>query len=68
MTQRNYELVNCLTGRKADNPFPDYTDPEVIANEFADYFMGKIKKIHDSLEDNPKYIPRGSPITPQVHH
>ena len=30
-----------------------------MANEFADYFMGKIKKIPDSLEDNTKYIPRG---------
>ena len=31
-----------------------------MANEFADYFMGKIKKIYDSLEDDPKYIPRSN--------
>ena len=57
-TKKLYRLVNCLTGRKADNPFPEYTDQEVMANEFADYFMGKIKKICDSLENNPEYIPR----------
>ena len=56
-----YRLVNCLIGRKADNPLPEYTDPEAVANEFADYFMDKIKKICDSLENSPKYTPRGKP-------
>ena len=58
-TKKLYGLVNCLTGRKADNPYPEYTDPEAMANEFANYFICKIKKIHGSLEDSPKYIPRG---------
>ena len=54
-----YGFVNCIIGRKADNPFPEYRDPEAVANEFSVYFMGKINKICDILEDNPKYIPRG---------
>ena len=58
-TKKLYGLVNCLTKRKDGNPFPEYTDPEAMANEFADNFMVKIKKICDSLEVNPKYIPRG---------
>ena len=30
---------------------------EQLAEEFADYFMAKIKKIHDSLKDYPTYKP-----------
>ena len=60
-TKKLYGLVNCPTGRKPDNPFPEYTDQQAMANEFTDYFIGKITKICDSLEDNLKYIPRGKP-------
>ena len=57
-TKKLYGLVYCLTGRKADNYFPEHTDLETMANAFVDYFIGKIKKICASLEDSPKYIPR----------
>ena len=57
-TKKLHRLVNYLTGRIADIPFPQYTDQEAMANQFADYFMGKIMKIHDNLKYNQKYIPR----------
>ena len=44
-----YILVNHLTGRNLDSPFPDLESDEIIANEFADFFMEKIKRIRDSL-------------------
>ena len=46
-----------LTGTKVDNPLPEHTDDEQLADEFADFFMGKIKTIHDNLADHPRYNP-----------
>ena len=51
--------MSYLTGTKVDNPLLEYTDDEQLADEFADFFMGKIKTIHDSLTDHPRYNPHG---------
>ena len=42
-----------------DNPLPEHTDDEKLADGFADFFMGKIRTIHDSLADHPRYNPHG---------
>ena len=34
-----YTLVNNLTNRKIVTPFPDSESDEILANQFADYFM-----------------------------
>ena len=52
-----YSLVCCLTGTKMDNPLPEHTDDEELGDEFADFFMGKIKTILDSLADHARYNP-----------
>ena len=52
--------MSYLTGTKVDNPMPEHTDEDQLANEFADFFMGKIKTISDSLAEHPTYNPYGS--------
>ena len=42
---------------KADNPLPKHDNEENLANEFADYFIGKIEKIRQELNVNSKYTP-----------
>ena len=37
--------------------FPDSISDELLANQFADYFMEKIRAIRDSLEGYPIYNP-----------
>ena len=54
-----YSLMSYLTGTKVDNPMPEHTDEDQLADEFADFFMGKIKTIHDSLAEHPIYNPHG---------
>ena len=54
-----YSLMSYLTGTKVDNPMPEHTDDEQLADEFADFFMGEIKTIHDSLADHLRYNSHG---------
>ena len=51
--------MSYLTGTKVDNPMPKHTDEDQLADEFADFFMGKIKTICDSLAEHPIYNPHG---------
>ena len=54
-----------LTGTKVQNLMPDNTGDEKLANDFADYFIEKIQKIQDDIDDYPKFKPkRNSTITP----
>ena len=43
-----YKLVNNLTGCKSECPLPN-KDPEILAEEFADFFLDKINTIHQDL-------------------
>ena len=52
-------LVCYLTGMKMDNPLLEHTDDEKLADDFADFFMGKIRTICDSLVHHPRYNPHG---------
>ena len=59
-----YSLMSFLTGTKVDNPMPEHMDEDQLADEFADFFMGKIKTIHDSLAEQPIY----NLMAQQRHH
>ena len=64
-TKKLYSFVRYLTVTKAQNPMPDNTEDEKLANDFADYFLQKIQKIWDILDGYPKLKPRrNSTITP----
>ena len=60
--QELYKHVHHLTNMKADNPLPKHDNEENLANEFADYFMGKIEKIRQELNNNSKYTPSNDNI------
>ena len=47
---------------KADNPLPKHKNEENLANEFADYFIGKIEKIRQELNTNSRYTPSNDNI------
>ena len=47
---------------KADNPLPKHENEENLANEFADYFIGKIEKIRQELNTNSRYTPSNDNI------
>ena len=49
-TKKLYAFVNGIIGRTSENPMPKSDSDEQLAEKFTDYFMAKIKKIHDSLE------------------
>ena len=53
------DLVSNLTGTKVVNPLPEHDDSQQLANEFADFFMEKIRKIQDSLDTHPIFNPHG---------
>ena len=50
-------MVSELTGRKSENPLPNGQD-SVLAENFADSFLEKIKTIRDSLKQFPNYEPK----------
>ena len=52
-----YNLVNHLMGGNLGFSFPDSISDEMLANQFADFFMEKIKRIRDNLETHPIYNP-----------
>ena len=54
-SKKLYNLMYYFTGTRVDNPLPEHTDDEQLADEFADFFIGKIKTIHDSLADHMRY-------------
>ena len=51
-SKKLYKLINNII-----YPLPDSNSPEVLVEEFAEYFITKIQKILDALEDKPLYEP-----------
>ena len=58
-----FQLVNHLIGHKPDNPPPTRDTDKEITNEFADFFIQKIIKIRDELDDYPFYQPSNSDVS-----
>ena len=52
-----YRMVNKLMGTASENPLPSHTSDKDLAEEFADFFMGKIQKRRDNLTGYPIYEP-----------
>ena len=61
-TKKLYNLVYGLMGKEKSSPLPDHTDEESLANDFADYFMSKIKKIREELDGYILYKPQGQNV------
>ena len=52
-----YKVINGITSNNPANAMPDTTDDKQLAEEFAEFFMGKIKKICEALDSHPTYEP-----------
>ena len=44
-SKKLYKLNNNITDSQKENPLPDSNSPEVLAEEFGEYFITKIQKI-----------------------
>ena len=56
-TKKLFSLINTITGSKKTNPLPPSTSDEELAEEFATFFMSKIRKIRHALDTHPKFKP-----------
>ena len=50
-----YKVINGITSNNLANQIPDTMDDKQLAEEFAEFFMGKIKKICEALDSHPIY-------------
>ena len=55
--RKMHRLINNITGRTSENPIPENVSDETLVNDFANFFMDKIQKIHNALQQSDKYIP-----------
>ena len=55
--KKMYRLVNNITRRPAENPMPESDSDETLANDCANFFVDKIWKICDALQQHDKYTP-----------
>ena len=58
-------MVNTLMGTSSSNPFPSHMNNSNLAEEFSDFFMGKIEDIRENLAENQTYRPTRK-ITPSL--
>ena len=56
-TKQLFKIVNKATNSNQQSPLQD-GNPEQLAEEFADYFLSKIKAIRELFEDTEKYTAR----------
>ena len=59
-SKKLYNLAALLMGMVKENPLPDHTDKEELANQFACFFINKIQKIRDQLDNLPTYCHRST--------
>ena len=52
-----YRLIDNITGRTSEKPMPENISDETLVNDFANFFMDKIQKINNALQQYDKYIP-----------
>ena len=50
-------ITNTLTNNTSENPMPETSSDEKLAENFEDFFMNKIQKIRDALDHHPTHEP-----------
>ena len=53
--KKMYRLINNIKGRTSENPMPENVSDETLVNDFANFFIDKIQKIHNALQQYDKY-------------
>ena len=56
-TRKLFQIINTLTGSNLENPMPECDNDQQLADEFAEFFAGKIDKIRPDLDHYLEYIP-----------
>ena len=52
-----FQILHQLTKGQHDNPLPDCSSHEDLANNFADFFIKKIEKIRSQFQQSRLYTP-----------
>ena len=52
-----FQILHQLTKGQQDNPLPDCTSHEELANNFSDFFVKKIEKIRSQFQQSRLYTP-----------
>ena len=66
-SKKLYSLVSNLTTKPAPTPWPEHTDKEVLAEEFADFFQSKILLIREKFEGIKQYTTIMDDSVPRLH-
>ena len=61
-----YGLINYLIGNVQENPLPEHSSDEQLANSFADFFIEKIEKIRRDLCNHEIYAPSADRDVPSM--
>ena len=56
-SQMLFQILHQLTKGQHDNPLPDCSSHEELANNFADFFIDKLEKIRSQFQQLRLYIP-----------
>ena len=62
-----FNMTLTLMGKTSHNPMPEVSNNESIAENFANFFIGKVQTIRDSLKDTPRYIPKGRDVSDLIN-
>ena len=54
-TKQLFRLVSKITSSTKDNPLPDRRSNQELADQFAEYFIDKIKKIRNNFNSYDRY-------------
>ena len=60
------DYTNYLTGTTKENPLPPRTDDKQLADEFANYFIDKIKNIRANMDHNELFLPTSHDDVPKL--
>ena len=53
-----YQVIYNMTGKRSLNPLPNSDNDKDLADNFANYFIDKIRNVRDQLDEYPKYDPK----------
>ena len=56
-TKKLFRLIDTMTGNKKSNPLSPSMNNKELAEEFALFFINKIRKIRETLDTSPKFKP-----------
>ena len=62
-TRKLYKIVNNIMGKKSLNPLPEAKSDEILAEDFANFFLNQNETIRDKFHNIPPYEPTETHIS-----